>query len=204
MEFSALAIFAFALLMAAGTPGPSIAALVARVLVRGWKDVAPFVAAMWIGELIWLTVAVAGLAAIAETFHLAFVVVKYCGIAYLLYLAWQMWRAPATIADDDNAPEAGGPRRMFLAGLAITLGNPKIMVFYMALLPLIVDLEGTTLADWAKLSVTMIAVLVVVDLGYVALASRARIFLKSPTAVRLANRLGAGLMVGAATAIATR
>lgn len=204
MEFSALAIFAFALLMSAGTPGPSIAALVARVLVRGWRDVAPFLAAMWIGELIWLTLAVAGLAAIAESFHLAVVVVKYCGIAYLLYLAWQMWRAPATIAGAGGAPETGGPARMFFAGLAITLGNPKIMVFYMALLPLIVDLEGTTLTDWAKLSVTMMAVLVVVDTGYVVLASRARIFLKSPAAVRLANRLGAGVMVGAATAIATR
>lgn len=204
MELSALAIFAFALLMTAGSPGPSIAALVARVLVRGWKDVAPFLGALWIGELIWLTLAVAGLATIAETFHLAFVIVKYCGIAYLLYLAWQMWRAPVSFASAGHAPEAGGPLRMFFAGLAITLGNPKAMVFYLALLPVIVDLEGITLADWVKLSGTMMAVLVVVDVGYVVLASRAREFLKSPAAIRLANRLGAGVMVGAATAIVTR
>lgn len=103
MELTALAVFAVALLMAAGSPGPSIAALVARVLVNGWRDVAPFLAAMWIGELIWLTLAVAGLAAIAETFQLAFVIVKYCGIAYLLYLAWRMWRAPVAIAGEGKS-----------------------------------------------------------------------------------------------------
>jgi threonine/homoserine/homoserine lactone efflux protein len=65
MELSALAIFAVALTLAAGSPGPSIAALVARVLVRGWRDVLPFVVAMWLGEAIWLALAVLGLAALA-------------------------------------------------------------------------------------------------------------------------------------------
>ena len=87
MELSALFIFALALLVAASSPGPSIAALVARVLVRGWHEVAPFVAAMWVGETIWLITAAVGLAALAETFYWAFVVVKYCGVIYLLHLA---------------------------------------------------------------------------------------------------------------------
>ena len=73
MEATSLVIFALALGIAAGSPGPSIAALVARVLVRGWQDVAPFVLAMWVGEALWLVLAVLGLAALAETFHWAFV-----------------------------------------------------------------------------------------------------------------------------------
>ena len=73
MSLTTLVIFAGALMMAAGSPGPSIAALVARVLSRGARDVLPFLAAMWIGEGIWLTCAVLGLAAIAETFYAAFV-----------------------------------------------------------------------------------------------------------------------------------
>jgi threonine/homoserine/homoserine lactone efflux protein len=85
MDLSALLIFAGALLIAAGSPGPSIAALVARVIARGWRDVVPFVAAMWVGEALWLTLAVYGLAALADTLHGAFVVVKYLGVAYLLY-----------------------------------------------------------------------------------------------------------------------
>ena len=55
MDLASLAIFAGALIVAAGSPGPSIAALVARVLARGPRDVMPFLAAMWIGEAIWLS-----------------------------------------------------------------------------------------------------------------------------------------------------
>ena len=151
MDVSSLLIFAGALLIAAGWPGPSIAALVTRVIARGWRDVLPFVAAMWIGEAIWLTLAVYGLAALAHTLHGAFVVVKYLGVAYLLYLAWKMWFAPVGPASDGPAPRAGSPIRMFLAGLAVTLGNPKTMVFYLALLPNLLDLAAITPLGYVEL-----------------------------------------------------
>jgi threonine/homoserine/homoserine lactone efflux protein len=62
MSITSLLIFAGALLVAAGSPGPSIAALVARVMTRGLSGVFPFLLAMWIGEAIWLSLAVFGLA----------------------------------------------------------------------------------------------------------------------------------------------
>jgi len=204
LEVSALGIFALALLVAAGSPGPSLAALVARVLARGWRDAAPFVAAMWTGEVIWLALAVAGLAAIAETFHWAFLVVKYCGVAYLVYLAWRMWTAPAAFEARANMPDTGDSGRMFLAGLAVTLGNPKIMLFYLALLPAIVDLDGVSAGGFVRLAITALMVLCAVDVFYIALAARARVLLRAPFAVRVANRLSAGVMGGAAAAIAAR
>jgi len=203
MTLASLAIFAGALLIAAGSPGPSIAALIARVLTRGPRDVFPFLAAMWVGEAVWLSLAVLGLAAIAETFHYLFVAIKWIGVAYLLYLAWKMWTAPV---DTDGAalPEVGSAGKLFFAGLTVTLGNPKIMMFYVALLPAIIDLSAVTLVGWAELVVTMFVVLVAIDLAWVFLASRARLFLKSPRAVRIANRVSAGTMAGAAAAIAAR
>jgi threonine/homoserine/homoserine lactone efflux protein len=203
MSLMTLIVFAGALMMAAGSPGPSIAALVARVLSRGARDVLPFLAAMWIGEGIWLTCAVLGLAAIAETFHAAFVAIKWLGVAYLLYLAWKMWFAPVETGDS-ALPEARSGVKLFFAGLTVTLGNPKIMMFYVALLPAIIDLGAVTLVGWAELVVTMFVVLVAIDLAWVFLAARARLFLKSPRAVRIANRVSAGTMAGAAAAIATR
>ena len=203
MSLTTLLIFAGALLMAAGSPGPSIAALVARVLSRGPRDVLPFLAAMWIGEGIWLTCAVAGLAAVAETFHAAFVVIKWLGVAYLLYLAWKMWFAPAGDGEAE-LPEARSGIKLFLAGLTVTLGNPKIMMYYVALLPAIIDLGAVTVLGWAELVATMFVVLVVIDLAWVLLAARARLFLRSPRAVRIANRISAGTMAGAAAAIAAR
>jgi threonine/homoserine/homoserine lactone efflux protein len=203
MDITSLMIFAGALLVAAGTPGPSIAALVARVISRGFGDVLPFLLAMWIGEAIWLSMAVFGLAFVAHTFHLAFVVVKWTGAAYLLYLAWKMWTAPVAVGEGE-LPRDDSPTRLFLAGMAVTMGNPKIMMFYLALLPAIVDLAKVTVVGWATLVLTMAIVLVAIDLAWVAAAAQARRVLKSPRMLRFANRLSATTMAGAAAAVAAR
>lgn len=203
MDLASLLIFAGALAVAAGSPGPSIAALVARVIARGWRDVMPFLAAMWIGEAIWLSMAVFGLAFVAQTFHLAFLIVKWLGVGYLAFLAWKMWTAPVSIRAGEM-PKAESPWKLFSAGMAVTLGNPKVMMFYMALLPTIIDLGTVTLVGWAELVATMALVLVAVDLTWVAAAAQARRMLRSERAMRAANRVSAATMAGAAGAIAVR
>ncbi|KWV41334.1 MULTISPECIES: LysE family translocator [Rhizobium] len=203
MTLTSLFVFACALFVAAGSPGPSVAALVARVISKGARDVLPFLSAMWLGEAIWLTCAVAGLAAIAETFHYAFVAIKWLGVCYLLYLAWKMWFASPD-SDGEALPEAQSPTRLFLAGMTVTLGNPKIMMFYMALLPSIIDVRGVTIVGWAELVATMLFVLIFIDFSWTLLAAKARRFLRSRRAIRAANRASAGTMAGAALAIAMR
>ena len=203
MSLSALLVFALALIIAAGTPGPSIAALVARVLTNGFRDVLPFLAAMWLGEALWLTCAVAGLAVIARSFGMVFIVLKFVGVAYLLFLAWKMWRAPADVQGSD-LPSGQSPWRMFIAGLLVTLGNPKIMMFYLALLPTIIDLSRIGTVAWFELTLTMLIVLMTVDFGWALLASRARKLLNTRRAVKFTNRASATVMAGVAAAIATR
>jgi len=201
MTIAALMGFALALMVAAGSPGPSIAALVARVLTSGLRDVLPFLAAMWIGEAIWLAVAVAGLAVVAQAFAILFTLIKFAGVAYLLWLAWRMWTARTDIASS-TIPSEQRPWRMFLAGMAITLGNPKIMVFYLAVVPTMLDLGRLTFAAWAELTLTMLVVLIAIDLGWALTAARARSLLKNRRAVRVANRTSAAVMAGATAAIA--
>ncbi|KAH0441806.1 LysE family translocator [Paraburkholderia fungorum] len=203
MSLSALLVFALALIIAAGTPGPSVAALVARVLTNGFRDVLPFLAAMWLGEALWLTCAVAGLAVIARSFGVVFIVLKFAGVAYLLFLAWKMWRAPADVQGND-LPSGQSPWRMFVAGMLVTLGNPKIMVFYLALLPTIIDLSRIGTIAWFELTLTMLIVLMAVDFGWALLATRARKLLTTRRAVKITNRASATLMAGVAAAIATR
>jgi len=201
MTIAALMGFALALMVAACSPGPSIAALVARVLTSGLRDVLPFLAAMWIGEAIWLAVAVAGLAVVAQAFAILFTLIKFAGVAYLLWLAWRMWTARTDIASS-TIPSGQRPWRMFLAGMAITLGNPKIMVFYLAVVPTMLDLGRLTFPAWAELTLTMLVVLIAIDLGWALTAARARRLLKNRRAVRVANRTSAAVMAGAAAAIA--
>ncbi|WP_186249571.1 MULTISPECIES: LysE family translocator, partial [unclassified Burkholderia] len=170
---------------------------------NGVRDVLPFLAAMWLGEALWLTLAVAGLSAFARTFETGLIVLKLLGVAYLLFLAWKMWTAPTETGADD-LPRGQSPWRMFVAGMAVTLGNPKIAVFYLALLPTIVDLAHVGVTAWAELVGTMLAVLILADCFWSLLASRARTFLTSARAKRIANRTSATAMAGAAVAIATR
>ncbi len=200
---TAIAIFAGALLLNAGTPGPSIAALVSRVITNGWRDVLPFLAAMWLGEVLWLSVALLGLSTLAQAFHTGFLVLKWLGVAYLCWLAWKMWHQPAATGAGE-LPRRASPLSMFGAGMALTLGNPKIMVFYLALLPSLVDLSAATLADGLALAAATLLTLAAVDLAWTALAHRARRLLQTPRAARIANRLGAAALGGAAAAIASR
>lgn len=202
VDLSALLVFAAALAVASGSPGPSIAALVARVLARGPKSVLPFLAAMWIGEAMWLAAAVFGLALLAQTFQVAFAILKWAGIAYLLWLAWKSWTAPVGPAAPLGV--AGSGWRLFGAGLAVTLGNPKIMVFYLALLPSILDLGRVGVGGWLELTLVMAAVLIAVDLAWVAVAAQARRLFRSPGGQRLANRISGGMMAGAAGAMIAR
>lgn len=202
IDLSSLILFAGALAIASGSPGPSIAALVARVLSRGPRSVLPFLAAMWIGEAMWLTATVFGLALLAQTFQTAFAVLKWAGVAYLLWLAWKSWSAP--VGPAGSLPSAGSAWRLFGAGLAVTLGNPKIMVFYLALLPSILDLGGVGIGGWLELTLVMAAVLIVVDFAWVLAAARARMLFRSPGGQRLANRLSGGMMAGAAGAMIAR
>lgn len=203
MDLTGLAVFAAALAVAAASPGPTITALVARVLVRGTSGALAFMLGLSIGELVWLTAAVLGLAFIAKTFAFAFMVLKYAGAAYLAYLAWRMWTAPAH-ALDAPAPKAEHPARLFLAAVSLTLGNPKIMVFYLALLPNLIDLNAVDALGYAELVGVTLVVLTAVDGAYVLLAARARRLLSSGRAIRAVNRGSGALLMGAAVAVATR
>lgn len=203
MEWSAIGIFAIALALAAGSPGPSIAALVSRVLSSGLSSVMPFLAAMWVGEAMWFTLAVFGLAAVAETFHWAAIVLRYAGIAYLIWLACKMWRQPVN-TEEAQIPKAGDNWRMFAAGTAITLGNPKIMLFYLALLPSLIDLNTITWHAWVQLLTVLFAVLIFVDFAWAFTAASVRSFLQTPRMRALTNKISASLMAGAAGFLAFR
>ena len=80
-----------------------------------------------------------------------FLVIKYAGAAYLLYIAYKIWTAPAVAKDVTAEERAEHPARLLLGGLALTLGNPKTIVFYLALLPTILDLTRITVLGFAEL-----------------------------------------------------
>ena len=204
MDLAGLILFATALLVAAASPGPGIAAIVARVLGRGTGGAVAFSAGLALGDVVWLSFAIIGLTAIAQAFHEVFVVIKFAGATYLLYLAYRLWTAPAAARTIEAGTPDENPLRLFAAGLALTLGNPKVMVFYLALLPTLLDLSRITLLGYAELVVVTLAVLGLVFAGYTALAASARRLFATPRAIRALNRATSVAMAGAAAAIASR
>jgi threonine/homoserine/homoserine lactone efflux protein len=195
--------YALALGIAAAIPGPGVIALVARALGSGFRPALPMLLGLALGDVVYLSAAVLGLAYVASTFGTVFIVIKYLGVAYLAWMAVSFWRAGITM-EKVSAKKAKGAWSGFLAGFTVTLGNPKVMVFYLALLPTFVDLSSVTPVDFAALIALTFMVLLAVLTPYVGLADRARHMLQSQKALKMLNRFAATCLMGAATAIAVR
>lgn len=204
MTLTGFLAYSGALAIAAAIPGPGVTALVARALGSGFRSSLAMSLGLVVGDLTYLTAVVLGLAFVAQSFGMVFLAIKWLGVAYLVYLAWNFWTSGITPETVEAKKGKGGLLASFLAGLTVTLGNPKTMIFYLAITPTVVDLHSPTLADYGILVAITIAVLLIVLVPYLLLASKARWFLKTPRALKLLNRTAAGFMVGAAAAIAVR
>lgn len=193
-----------ALALAAAIPGPGVTALVARALGSGFRSSLFMSLGLILGDLVYLTAVVLGLALVAQTFGMVFLVVKWLGVAYLGWLAWTFWTSGVTAENVEARKGKDGFAASVLAGLTLTLGNPKTMIFYLAVTPTIVDLRTVTVGEYGVLALLTIVTLLVVLVPYLALAAKARWFLRTPRALKALNRTAATFMVGAAAAIAAR
>lgn len=193
-----------ALGLAAAIPGPGITALVARTLGSGFRSALAMSLGLVLGDLTYLTAVVLGLALVAQSFGTVFLLVKWLGVLYLAWLGWCFWRTGITPERIEAKRSRDGLFASALSGLVLTLGNPKTMVFYLAILPTVIDLHAITVPDYLLLASLTVAVLLVVLVPYLLLAARARWLLQTPRALKLLNRTAATFMVGAAAAIAAR
>ena len=204
MTLAGFIAYSGALALAAAIPGPGVTALVARALSSGFRPAFAMSVGLILGDLTYLTAVVLGLAIVAQTFGMVFLFIKWAGVAYLVWLAWSFWTSGITAETVEAKKAKGGFFASFLAGLTVTLGNPKTMIFYLAITPTIVDLRTITLAEYGVLALLTIVTLLIVLVPYLVLAARARWFLKTPRALKVLNRTAATFMVGAAAAIAAR
>ncbi|MGN7124270.1 LysE family translocator [Methylorubrum thiocyanatum] len=203
MPLSSLALFAGVYAVAVASPGPGIFALVARVLARGTRGVPAFIAGFLVGDLLWFSIAATGFALLAQSFAALFIGIRYLGAAYLAYLSWRAWTAPVEpISGEPVQGESG--LRLFLGGLALTLGNPKVVLFFLALLPTVIDLEHLTPLGMIEIAATIAAVLCTTLTVYAVAAVRVRRLFVSVGARRAVNRGAGTVITGAAVAVAMR
>jgi len=196
MDFFTLATFTAAYAVAVLVPGPGVAAVVARALGGGFRGALPMVLGILAGDLIYFIFAVFGLAAIATWFGPVFVIIRWAGAAYLLYIAYKFWTARP--GSEQMKPKNEGSWRTFLAGFSLTMGNPKTIVFYLAILPSVVPLDQMNPIAFAELTAIVIIVLLVIGCGYAWLASAARDMFTSPRALGRLNKTAGAMMATAA------
>jgi homoserine/homoserine lactone efflux protein len=142
----------------------------------------------------------AGVGAVLTTSALAFNLIKWFGVAYLIYLAIKQWQQKPT--EIKTAQEAGHqvhPLSMILKGFLVNISNPKAIVFMLAVLPQFLDPTKALVPQYSMMMVTMIAVDMIVMAGYTCLAAKVLLFLRSPRQQRILNRSFASMFVGAAS-----
>lgn len=167
-----LALFALASVLLALTPGPNLLYLISRTLCQGRRAGVVSLAGTSLGFVFHVLAAALGLSAIFLTVPLLYDLLRYAGAAYLLWLAWgavkpggQGTFAARTLPEDP-------PGRLFRMGLLTSILNPKIALFYLALLPQFIDASrGSVFVQSLVLGLTQIAIGIVSDFGFVLAAA---------------------------------
>ena len=201
MEFTTLIAFAAAFFVFAASPGPDNMTIVARTITHGAASGLAYGAGTVVGILIFLTLAAFGLSVLASEMSAVMTVLRYAGAAYLIWMGIKLWTAKPVVPSLQPVTGRRGLASVFATGIALNLGNPKMPLFYVALLPNVVG-SSLTLDHLLGLTAVVLAVEAIVIGGHVALAVRARKLLREPRIVRRVNRTAGSVMIGAGVAVA--
>ncbi len=190
--------FLFIIYLFAITPGPGVFALLARSLASGVKPCISMALGMAVSDVIYLILACFGLAVIAEQWAGLFMIIRFAGASYLLYLGWKMWNASPEVSLQNGVSDiTTTTAKGLLQGFLISASNPKVIFFYIAFLPTIMDLNSLTTSDIALASgITLLGIMLGL-MTIVICASSARRFFTSTKAVQSLNKTSGGIMIGA-------
>jgi threonine/homoserine/homoserine lactone efflux protein len=172
------------------TPGPNMAWLAALSLSRGWRIGLAAVAGVALGLSAYGILAALGVAAIIENSTFLYETLRWGGVAYLLWLAWDAWWSADEIALEESAGEDHERASAFRRGLMTNLLNPKAAVFYVAMLPEFLNVgAGRIWTQTLTLSAIYVTIATVIYTGIVLSASRLRRLINTPEQVRRIRRI---------------
>lgn len=200
LSVAALAGATFAL---AATPGPGVFATLARALASGLGPALVMSIGIVTGDLVFLLLAVYGMAALAQWTAGLFTLVKFAGGAYLIWLGYRIFTSKPNPAGL-GAPVGGSNSSHFLSGLGITLSNPKVILFYVGFLPTFVDLTELSNRDVLIVAGTVSLVVGGVLATYSVAATRARTLFTSERALRRLNHGAGGVMMATGGVLLSR
>lgn len=148
--------------------------------------------------IVQIIIVAAGVGVLFATTPLAFLVVKWFGVLYLLYLAYLQWTAPTQSIDIQTDQTQKSIPKLIFHGFLVNMSNPKAIVFLLAVLPQFLDLNKPQWIQYVIMAATMITIDLVVMAGYTGLAAKVLRLLKSPKQQKYMNRTFAVLFSCAA------
>ena len=149
--------------------------------------------------LVQIGIVAAGVGVLFATTPWAFLVVKWFGVLYLLYLAYLQWKAPTQSIKIQQEQPDKSIAKLVLHGFLVNMSNPKAIVFLLAVLPQFLDLSKPQWIQYLIMAVTMITIDLIVMAGYTGLAAKVLRVLKSPKQQKVMNRTFAVLFACAAS-----
>ena len=203
MEFATwLAFFAAGILISVSPGAGAVACMATGMrygLALGWWNIL----GMQVGIALQLAIVGAGVGAALAASNAAFNVVKFAGAAYLIWLGWKQFRAPAVALDLAAAPLAASRRALFWQGFLVNGTNPKATVFLLAVMPQFIDPARALWPQYLICAVTLTFIDIPVMAGYTVFAARALQRLRQPRQMRAMNRVFGALFMAAGGLLAT-
>lgn len=180
-------------------PGPTILLVVSYALGQGWRVALSMAAAVALGDFTAMTLSMLGIGALLLASATIFTALKWVGAAYLVYLGVKLFRAGGQLKAE---PRTGSVSALRMASHAwlVTALNPKSLTFFIAFLPQFLDRHADFWTQMAIFEATFLALAFANAFGYALAASRARSMVGNPRTIRIFNRTGGTLLVGAGVA----
>jgi len=193
--------FTVAMIIYVVTPGPGVMAVVARSLADGMAATIPHIMGIVTGNLIYLLASIYGLSWIASQMGQTFLLIKIVGGAYLVYIGVRLWRSSGEItALRDRQPKT--VLATFFTGLMITASNPKAILFYLAILPVVIDINTINLQTLVPVMIINSLVLIAIVGGYSAIAATVRQLFNNSHTMKKLNKGAGSIMIAAGIGIA--
>lgn len=204
MSFSTWLAFFAASWAISFSPGPGAISAMASGLKYGFRRGYWTTVGLILGILIQFLIVAVGLGALLAASELAFGIVKWLGVGYLIYLGWQQFRTDAApVAVEAQKPAPFSVRELILRGCLINITNPKGTVFLLAVVPQFLDLSQPLAIQYGVIAATLCFTDLVAMGFYTSLASRMLKILRTPRHIRWLNRTFGALFILAGTVLAS-
>ena len=201
MSFETWAAFAAASAILLVIPGPTILLVVSYALGQGWRAALPMSVGVALGDFTAMTLSMLGVGALLAASATVFTILKWAGAAYLIYLGVKLFRAGGTLNATPRKDSTTAAKMAAHAWLVTAL-NPKSITFFVAFLPQFLDRHGDFWTQMLIFETTFLVLAFANAFGYALVASRARDAFASERTIRLFNRTGGTLLIGAGIATA--